>query len=522
MGLYHDDGIYLVTAKALAEGKGYRIISLPNEIPQTKYPILFPLALALVWEITPPFPANTLYLKVVPLAAALAWLLLVFFLMRRETGSASLAIAVALLTAASPHVLFFSTALLSETLFAVFLFGGLILLRRCEHGETNARNLLGAAAVSAAAFNTRTIGFTLVLAGVIALARSAGIRRALVYGIFCVLLTAPWIAWVVYQGHAGPDAAAYYTSESYGTWNILSDFAWEQKLRVVGWNFIYVLLIPASLMGFFFTRLWPAFALIGVLVLLGFALDARRGFNAIHIFTTLYVAVILLWVWMPLRFLVPVFPLILFFFLSGGRWIVQRFRSSRARDLAVNTVMVAVALHAGWTLGSAAHVSKQTGNVCPSANCTIQWQDVRSLLGYLSERTLPDALLMGTEDPLLYLYTGRKAIRAFGLDPYEFYYSASSPSTVEPFGPPANLGQRIADTGAEYLVIMPATDSWERHLKKQVFRFRGRHPAALKRVVGSTWGSGVYEVVSSELPKTSQLPVMRGEVLTPLKDSTTR
>ena len=42
VGIFHDDGIYLVTAKALAEGKGYRIISLPAELPQTKYPILFP------------------------------------------------------------------------------------------------------------------------------------------------------------------------------------------------------------------------------------------------------------------------------------------------------------------------------------------------------------------------------------------------------------------------------------------------------------------------------------------------
>ena len=33
VGIYHDDGIYLVTAKALAEGKGYRIISLPAGLP---------------------------------------------------------------------------------------------------------------------------------------------------------------------------------------------------------------------------------------------------------------------------------------------------------------------------------------------------------------------------------------------------------------------------------------------------------------------------------------------------------
>src|SRR5579864_8867895 len=42
VGMFHDDGIYAVTAKALATGHGYRIISLPGEIAQTKYPILLP------------------------------------------------------------------------------------------------------------------------------------------------------------------------------------------------------------------------------------------------------------------------------------------------------------------------------------------------------------------------------------------------------------------------------------------------------------------------------------------------
>jgi len=35
--VYHDDGIYLVTAKALADGSGYKIISLPEPIAQTRY-----------------------------------------------------------------------------------------------------------------------------------------------------------------------------------------------------------------------------------------------------------------------------------------------------------------------------------------------------------------------------------------------------------------------------------------------------------------------------------------------------
>src|SRR5262249_27500745 len=45
-GEYHDDAIYVTTAKALAEGEGYRQTFLPGAPPQTKYPPLYPALLA--------------------------------------------------------------------------------------------------------------------------------------------------------------------------------------------------------------------------------------------------------------------------------------------------------------------------------------------------------------------------------------------------------------------------------------------------------------------------------------------
>ena len=57
-GLFHDDGIYMVNAKSLHEGMGYRITSLPGSPLQTKYPPVFPLMLSLLWHINPSFPEN--------------------------------------------------------------------------------------------------------------------------------------------------------------------------------------------------------------------------------------------------------------------------------------------------------------------------------------------------------------------------------------------------------------------------------------------------------------------------------
>src|SRR5512140_3524759 len=58
LGFYHDDGVYWVTAKSIAEGGGYRIPSLPGAPYQTKYPPVFPALLSIVWRVTPEFPLN--------------------------------------------------------------------------------------------------------------------------------------------------------------------------------------------------------------------------------------------------------------------------------------------------------------------------------------------------------------------------------------------------------------------------------------------------------------------------------
>src|SRR5262245_12078008 len=65
-GAYHDDGVYVITAKSLAEGHGYRLLHLPGQPRQTKYPPLFPAVLALFWRLYPDYPANLRLLLTVP------------------------------------------------------------------------------------------------------------------------------------------------------------------------------------------------------------------------------------------------------------------------------------------------------------------------------------------------------------------------------------------------------------------------------------------------------------------------
>ena len=90
IGLFHDDGIYTVVAKALSEGDGYRIISLPGEPYQTKYPFLYSYLLSWAWSLNPQFPDNISLLNFVTVFSYFASLLLayVFYVQNTEGGKA--------------------------------------------------------------------------------------------------------------------------------------------------------------------------------------------------------------------------------------------------------------------------------------------------------------------------------------------------------------------------------------------------------------------------------------------------
>jgi Gpi18-like mannosyltransferase len=124
IGLYHDDAAYLVTANAIAAGHGYVIDSLPNPIPQTQYPPLFPAILALSTLVS----QQPQWLKLLPLACSAGWLLLTRKLLLKMGASHNGALLLVGLTAASPTIVFLSTNLMAEALFALLTTAALLTL----------------------------------------------------------------------------------------------------------------------------------------------------------------------------------------------------------------------------------------------------------------------------------------------------------------------------------------------------------------------------------------------------------
>ena len=142
-GRYFDDGLYLSSAKGIAQGRGYRIMNLPGEPPEVKYPPLVPFVMAAAWKLQKSFPS------VLGVASWLAWLpfpvvLSTCYCWLRMLPLSPWSISAALLTLSfNYHLLLQSRMLMTDLWGLVFLLSALL-------AAAHERSVLSGLATSAA------------------------------------------------------------------------------------------------------------------------------------------------------------------------------------------------------------------------------------------------------------------------------------------------------------------------------------------------------------------------------------
>jgi hypothetical protein len=488
-GIFHDDGIYVVTARALAEGQGYRIISLPESPPQTKYPILFPWLLSLVWRIAPVFPDNVPLLRIVPVAATVVWLWLSWQLLLKCGTPRPAVIAVVALTAASPWVVFLGTSLLSETLFAALLTGSLLFLTKLHEDSPPVGRVCALAGLLAGAcFLTRTAGIAVVAAGFVWLLMNGRRVGAVIFGTAAASLVVPWALWVL--SHTGANAeSSYYSASIYGSWNVVSHYAWHEKLEVIAGNAASSIFTPLALWGIDITmwRFVPA-ALLAACVCRGIWLTRT---HPVTWFVMVYVAMTMVWVWPPIRFLVPLAPLFLWHV-----FVVIR----RVPVIPVAVVVTAIVVTSSAALLHSVTRAPTHGVLWPRAEYAEDWHRLSALFEWIRRETPPGAVLTGNLDPTYFLYAGRKGVRAFAADPYALFYSTSD-RALAPLGSVSDFRHRLLAAGVDYCVWSPAPGFAESpHLRRLLDQLSREVPGSLTIATGDVAaGYLVYRIDRAKL-----------------------
>jgi hypothetical protein len=432
-GYTSDDMIYFSSAKAIAEGKGYVLPSLPGTPLATKHPILLPWLLSWVWRWNPSFPENLGYAIAMIVIFGCGYVIAAFLFLRRFAG---LNVAEALLLTAfcalHPTVLFYSSTIASDIPFATLALAAMLIADRSIISRNNFLEAALAAVIAGFSMLVRTVGVP--IAGGIALAYI--FRRA--WRPLCVfaVCVAPFLAVMMWRSifliPAIPtEMAAANLPGWHQTWLYYTDYVGFRKLVFMNKHALWpmalsqFLYLCSGVPGYFTSPLTLAnggLALVSTLVGLwiivgGLARNVgRSGWMPEHLALILYIALFLTWDYPDWqRFLFPFLPVLTGCFWLEGKRISRKFWFSlnEGQGLGENLIaagglaaMLALLLVVCWNSADGdrewfRNRSRERASLLPEKREAYEW---------LEHNSTTNARVIATEHAVLYLYSGRQSV----------------------------------------------------------------------------------------------------------------
>jgi 4-amino-4-deoxy-L-arabinose transferase-like glycosyltransferase len=424
--LFSDAGDYVTLAKSLATTGEYRLISLPGEPYHTKYPILFPWILSLVWRLAPSFPSNIVYMHWVVIAFSAGFLsLLIFLLPKLSVLDRQRQLLVIGLCALNPALIYASTTIMSEAPYLFFSCLALLMLIELDQRPGSRSFLFLSAICLAFTFLVRVAGITLLGASLLHLALRKKWMDASKLAALTMTILSPWFYWC--HIHNETNRFPEYVFNT----NYVSDFRQLLETRGVGdflsKNIIVILIgIPKLLFYPFQSDLriityltaWAGLPTLALLFL-GFLRCFRGKVNrTIHWYCLFYLAMLLVWPYPSgERLLLPLLP---FFYLFVSTEVLEiagrarmHFRSSSLAigrwNLRALVLIPLVLLIAAGLVSLAFHTVKFGLSTAKEVKTyEARNKELMASVQWLREQTQPSDSVMAYFYPIYFLQTGRK------------------------------------------------------------------------------------------------------------------
>jgi hypothetical protein len=404
-GIWHDDGVYVLLGKSLAEGEGLRYLGVPGMPLAPKFPPLYPLVLSWVWRLAPNFPENAGFLGGLNLLLVSAAGGLFLGYLRRGLGlPLSLAVAISLLTFVSPPLWRVVMVPLSEPQFilimVVALWAGIRLER--ERGWPSVALFLLAGGL---AFYTRSVGVAILLGGVGSLVLQRRIRAAFGALLGTLVLILPWILWSRWAARALPESMRDILG-SYGGWfvgEMLRDpLAYGMYLLENGGHLlarVLSLLLP-GVVGW---PLWLGMVLVPFLVV--GLLEVGRKTPVLPLTLLLSLGILLIWPFQDIRLLVPFHPILVLGVVLGFWRLLGLGALPKRGRIPIG------ALAGGWALLVLGVSGYRLVTGWPGQAYRVRSDVLSMVVRSVEERTPPDAVIGAPEFwPGIYLFTGRAVV----------------------------------------------------------------------------------------------------------------
>jgi hypothetical protein len=445
-GLMVDDAWYMLLAKAIADGNGYRLVSSATTPILPLYPPGFPAILSLVFRASPEFPQNVWLLKSVSIVAMMGVGLLTYVYVGTHRHaprdiSACAAVAVTIL----PSFVFLATStVMSECVFTLVQLATIVVIHRSVEATDprRARMFAALAAILASAsVLIRSAAVGLIAAVLVWLLKERRWKGAALFVGVLVLCLVPWFVYARAHRPSAEQRAAHGGAIVY----TYGDQFWMQWAGSPGFGRITARDLPARIR----TNLIDVFArdvggivvptffrgasesgeevvglggtaglsaasmggagatmvislVLSAIALVGFIRMARQKLTAAEFLVPVALAIVLLWPFWCFRFVLPLAPFLLFYFSAGMQAITRSWRVARIALLCI--IGLNVYDHVGYIL----HLRDQGR---PSST---EWvgssQEVDAALDWVARNLRSDGMIATTNPALVYLRTGRKSI----------------------------------------------------------------------------------------------------------------
>ncbi len=432
VGLTGDNATYILLARDLITGQPYENAGYPWGYPALLAPILAVVGANNILAAIP-------WLKLLTILLFLVSLPLIYALFRTR-HSALPAFVITMLFAVNSSTLYLANDVMSEIPYICASFGALLYwqkavapwamgrLRNVEQTQSAIRwrSLLLVGLLLLLPYYIRVVGVSMLVAPLVVLFIYRRWRAMTVLGLMLALGALPWVL-----------ASRGSNLNSYSNQLLLRD-PYNPSLgaisnvgeligRVIATGQLYVVDIfpkmalpdptPEALRSF----LAP---IIVALVIIGFLTLLVRRVSLLEVYTLLFLLVICVWPWTGDRFLLPVYPLFLYYALEGGIWLVRQVRrflpqglsylplAARYSSLALIVVALAVATPNVWLAGvsGASNMLYLTGQSAPGGY-TPDWQQYFAACRWLNDNTPPGAVIMSRKTTLTTIYSNRPSVQ---------------------------------------------------------------------------------------------------------------
>ncbi len=524
VGFLYDDGIYLMVAKALAQGKGYVLEGLSGSPTFYKYPPLFSAILAPLWILFPEFPENLIGFKAFNITLALSALgLLFYYITRCRQCSTPIGLGLVLLLGTNLWFIGSAVELMSEPLFLLLSTALLIRAHRLERDDLKPSKgeWIFLLFLAVATLYTRSLGVILIFSlgcWLFLQARfktvSISLKTALTFSGVCGLSLLPWVLW-----SAGQPASAYSIQDFWvrtfqeNYFQVMAmDLTYEFGILEMYTKGVSALFEKLTLTFFPILHRFPnldsLFLLIPGLLMIGFLLYQsirslrQKKFSLMGIYLSLYLWVLPVWSFHDQypRFLMVILPFL---------WIelIQRL-SPYLSHKPNHKRLGAMALSLCFILSLGSNLYLLQG-ILPSsqgakAKITLSpkdnplwipphWEDYQWMFREIKARTAPEDILWTDrirENFIFSLYTGRPTLDHFFFytQPIDMNEAQRRPEILHKLFDQKShvMYQYLRRNNVQYLITNGTTE--KPNPFNPTFLLLQHYPQAFKKVVSSPTG----------------------------------